>query len=77
MLEGIVICWATAVGLGCWVRIPGVGVRTFLGWIALPVLLFVLGDLLGFGLRAAAWTVVGISILGMAHGSLKVVKKYY
>ena len=75
MLEGIVICWATAVGLGCWVRIPGVGIRTFLGWIALPVLLFVLGDLLGFGLRAAAWTVVGISILGMAHGSLKVVKK--
>jgi hypothetical protein len=75
MLEGIVICWATAVGLGCWVRIEGVGIRTFLGWIALPVLLFVLGDLLGFGLRSAAWIVVGLSILGLAHGSFKVVGK--
>lgn len=75
MWEGIAICWATAIGLGCWVRVPGIGMRTFLGWISLPLLLFALSDLLGVGLRAAAWIVTGLSALGFVYGGIGVVRK--
>ena len=62
----IAICWIAALGLGSWFRVDGMGTRAFLGLAALPIALFLISDILGLGLRTAAWVLMGVAAAGLA-----------
>jgi hypothetical protein len=66
MAGAIVICWIAAAGLGSWFRVDGMGTRAFLGLAALPIALFIMSDILGLGLRASAWVLMGVAAAGLA-----------